>query len=88
MTLTREAVIKILSTFAEINERREPPIVIESVKVAVSELENVDRITMERNAAIEQLRGRCEVCKHYRTIHCVLTNCTRDKWEWVGIDDT
>lgn len=54
----------------------------------------LSKVTAERDAAVEQLRGDCEKCAHYRVtwngctpdFECTLSDSclNRDMWEWRG----
>lgn len=99
--MTNEAAIKVLKLFKECNEKLQPKIVFESVDSAMSALENIDRITAERDAAIRDLHslenkhGECGFCKHYSSpmSYCTAEDGTvicdainNDMWEWRGIE--
>ena len=56
------------------------------------------RVTAERDAAVDELRGKCSVCSHYTPYHndgpcasckfeaaCFVPEKATDKWEWRGI---
>ena len=56
------------------------------------------RVTAERDAAVEELRGKCSVCLHYTPYHndgpcasckfeiaCFVPEKATDKWEWRGM---
>lgn len=60
----------------------------------------MEKIVLENNSAIEQLRGVCSACKHYTPYHNdgVCATCTHeracykpweatDKWEWKGLTE-
>lgn len=54
----------------------------------------LERVTRERDEAVEQLRGDCEKCSHYKVTwngctpdyECPLSDrcLNRDMWEWKG----
>lgn len=76
---------------------------VESLSIAISALENIDRITAERDAAIRDLHSSenkhegCGFCKYYnitQTNHCTRENkaiscdtLNNDMWEWRGVQN-
>lgn len=64
-----------------------------------NELDELERVKLERDIAINQLHGYCHSCKNYTKNHCEgpCENCkheyyqyrdenARDNWEWIGIN--
>ena len=58
------------------------------------------RVTAERDAAVDELHGKCSVCSHYTPYHndgpcasckfevaCFVPEKATDKWEWRGIKE-
>ena len=69
---------------------------------AIDLMNKLDKAERERDAAIEELRGKCSVCKSYAPFHrrdkclnCKWDNaspacpieCQDDNWEWHGLKD-
>lgn len=71
-----------------------PTIDPETMPIVRELREKLERVTAERNAAVEELRGDCEKCAHYRVTwngctpdyECPLSDrcLNRDMWEWRG----
>ena len=58
------------------------------------------RVTAERDAAVDELHGKCSACSHYTPYHndgpcasckfevaCFVPEKATDKWEWRGIKE-
>lgn len=71
-----------------------PTIDPETLPIVRQLREELARVTAERDAAVEDLRGDCEKCAHYRVTwngctpdyECPLSDrcLNRDMWEWRG----
>lgn len=74
-----------------------PTIDPETLTVVRQLREELDRVTAERDAAVEQLHGYCFACKHYTPYHndglCATCKHERacfkpwdavDRWQWRG----
>lgn len=75
-----------------------PTIDPETIPVVRQLREELARVTAERDAAVEQLRGYCPACKSYTKNHCEwpCEDCKHeyyqyrsknamDNWEWRGL---
>ena len=88
--LTNEESITTLQLFREINSKIQPQIVFDAIENAIKALESIDRITAERDAAINDLSytvlrmgGACWSCKRNKTCLKEDKPC---KWEWRGVE--
>lgn len=73
-----------------------PLIDVETLSIVHELRAELKRASEERNAAIEQLRGDCKKCAHYRVTYngctpdfeCPLSDrCLNgDMWEWKGVE--
>lgn len=71
-----------------------PTIDPETLPIVQELREQLERVTQERDAAVEQLRGDCEKCAYYKVtwngctpdFECPLSDrcLNRDMWEWRG----
>lgn len=74
-----------------------PTIDLETIPIVRQLREELARVTVERDAAVEQLRGKCGACKHYTAYHndglcatckyekaCIKPWDAVDRWEWRG----
>ena len=63
--------------------------------------EEREQLTAERDAAVDELHGKCSVCSHYTPYHndgpcasckfevaCFVPEKATDKWEWRGIKES
>lgn len=75
----------------------QPTIDPETLPIVRQLREELARVTVERDAAVEQLRGKCCACKHYTAYHndglcatckyekaCIKPWDAVDRWEWRG----
>ena len=60
----------------------------------------LEQVKAERDAAVDELHGKCSVCSHYTPYHndgpcasckfevaCFVPEKATDKWEWRGIKE-
>lgn len=74
-----------------------PTIDPETLPIVQELREQLERVTQERDAAVEQLRGDCEKCAYYKVtwngctpdFECPLSDrCLNgDMWKWKGLQE-
>lgn len=75
----------------------QPTIDPETLPIVRELREQLERVTRDRDAAVEQLRGDCEKCAYYKVtwngctpdFECPLSDrcLNRDMWEWKGMQE-
>ena len=89
--MTAKEAANILKNMAFLDVERDHEKTEEAIKMAISALESIDRITAERDAAVKDLSGvwgKCFYCKNYDWHNCLSTPTRNGAcWEWRGVQN-
>lgn len=91
--MSNEEAIYTLKNMAFLDVERDHEKTEEAIKTAISALEEIDRIKAERDAAIDDMRGFCVLCKFFKVnvskLPCAkcLRTANNEYWEWKGVQN-